>query len=180
LVGFLEDVGINTDSTVNDLSNWAANSSVWLSIGSLAGDALSIRRVPGSAVRANINALTSIVEVLLSLAALEIDALSLLESVVSGNADNAESEIIDLQAVIRDTQTVSIDAPLIGSAFGFKGASSGEIKVVVGFALNTVVADQIKSLAVLVGVDTFSISESLSFLASSKTVDDLEALSVSN
>ena len=116
----------------------------------------------------------------MSLAALEIDALSLLESVVSGNADNAESEIIDLQAVIRDTQTVSIDAPLVGSAFGLKGTSSGEIKVVVGFALNTIVADQVESLAVLVGVDTFSISESLSFLASSKTVDDLEALSVSN
>ena len=180
LVGFLEGVSINTDSTANYLTNWAANSSVGLGVSSLTGDALSVWWVPGGAVGAHINALTSRVEVLLSLAALEVNALSLLESVVSGNANNTESEIIDLQAVVGDTQTVSIDAPLVSSAFGFKGTSSGEVDVVVGFTFNTVIANQIESFAVFVRIDTFSISEFLSFLTSSETIDDLEALTVSN
>lgn len=113
MVGFLEDVGINTDSTTDDLTNWAANTSVGLGIGSLAGDALAVGWVPGSTVGADINALSSRIEVLLSLAALEVNALTLLESVVSGNTDNTESEIIDLQTVIGNTQTISINTPLV-------------------------------------------------------------------
>lgn len=117
---------------------------------------------------------------MLSLAGFEVNALSLLESVVSVNAQNAESEIINPQTVIGNAQAVSVNAPLVGSAFGLEGASSGEVNVVVGFAFNTVVANQIEGFAVGVRVNALSVSEFLSFLASSKSVDDLEALTISD
>lgn len=69
---------------------------------------------------------------------------------------------------------------MIGSTLCLEGTSSSEVDVVVGFTFNTVVADQIEGFAVSVGVDAFSVSEFLSFLASSKSIDDLEALTVSD
>ena len=109
LDGLLKSGSIDTATAIVDLTLRAANSAGGLGVCVSACDAMSIGWVPHTARGTDIGALSSRVEVLLSDAALEEDALSLLETVVFSTAAVTKSGIgVNSNAVVGNAEAVSI------------------------------------------------------------------------
>jgi hypothetical protein len=123
--------------------------------------------------------LTSCIQVLLSLAGLEVDALTLLKSVVAVDTKCAEAEVIDLEAVLRNADALSVDAPLSDSAIYAVGAVAGVIEVVSLDALIAVASHEVEGVAVEVSSDAGTKAEVLSLLTASEGRAFLKTSSIS-
>lgn len=113
-----------------------------------AGDALSIGWVPCGTVGAYVNALSACIQVLEVSAGFEVDALSLVKSVVFVDAKSAKSQFVDFQAIVGDSNAFSVDTPLACTALCVFDAVTCVIQVKVGDAFVTVSGFEVESFAV--------------------------------
>lgn len=149
LEGLLKRGSVNANPTVEDLTLRAAHSTGRLGVGVPACDALTIRRIPRAAGGTDVRALARSVEELLSSAALEEDALTVLQTVVSSEAADAETGVlVNSRAVVGDSQAVTVDRPLVACADGLLGAAASEVLEVPLVAFIALSADEVEGLAV--------------------------------
>ena len=72
---------------------------------------------------------------------MEVNALSLLQSVILINTKSAEAKVINLLTVIRRSNALSVHAPLVDSTFSTDCTVAREIHVETRIALITVSSD---------------------------------------
>jgi hypothetical protein len=111
---------------------------------------------------------------------MEVDALSLLKSVVAVEAERAEAKVVDLEAVLRNADALSVDAPLSGSAIYADGAVTSVVEVVSLDALIAVASHEVEGVAVEVSSDAGTKAEVLSLLTASEGRAFLKTSSISN
>ena len=110
------------------------------------------------------------------MAGLEVDALSLLQSVVAANTLRAEAEVVHLQAVVRHSEALSVNTPLTSSTLGVGGAVARVVQVESSVALIAVASNEVEGVAVHVGPNTRTISQCLSLGTASEARAYLHAL----
>jgi hypothetical protein len=110
---------------------------------------------------------------------MEVDALSLLESVVAVEAERAEAKVVDLEAVLRNADALSVDSPLSGSANTALGAVAGVVEVVSLDALIAVASHEVEGVAVEVSVHAGTEAEMFSLLTASEGRAFLKTNSIS-
>jgi hypothetical protein len=181
LEGLLKRSSVNANPAVEDLALRAANPTGRLSVGVSAGDALPIGRIPHAARGADVGALARGVEELLSRAALEEDALALLETEVSSEAADAETGVlVDPRAVVGSSEAVAVDRPLVGPAGGLLGAATSEVLEESLIAFVALASDEVEGLAVDLHSEAGSEAELLPGLAAGEGGVWLHALAVSD
>lgn len=107
---------VYTETSVVDLAGGTTDSFGGLGSSNFAGYALPVGRVESGTGFVNIDALPVGVQVLSGRAALEINTLTLFDAVVLVDAEDAKTQIVDLETVIGDTDALAVDTPLIDSA----------------------------------------------------------------
>jgi hypothetical protein len=111
---------------------------------------------------------------------MEVDALSLLESIVAVEAECAEAKIVDLEAVLRNADALSVDSPLSGSANAALGAVAGVVEVVSLDTLIAVTSHEVEGVAVEVSAHAGTEAEVFPLLTTSEGRAFLKTSSISN
>jgi hypothetical protein len=113
------------------------------------------------------------------LAIFEVDALSLHQPVATADAESAESQLIDLEAVLRNADALSVDSPLSGSANAALGAVAGVVEVVSLDTLIAVASHEVEGVAVEISIDAGTEAEVFSLLTASEGRAFLKTNSIS-
>lgn len=169
---------VNTETSVVDLTGGAADSFGWLSSSNFAGDALTVGGVESGAGFVDIDAFSICIQVLIGGAGLEVDTLTLFDAIVLVDAEDTETQIVDLETVVGNTDALSVDTPLVDSADCVERAASGVVEVISVVALIAVSGDKVVLLTVDLSTNAGSESESFSLFAAGEGTVELNALSV--
>jgi hypothetical protein len=141
--------------------------------------ALTIGRIPCCAIKADINALSSFVEVLISLACLKINALPLLQPVVTHTL-STESDAISFKTVIRNYIAFVIHAPIASTAGSSINAVPSIIEIVTYITFITISSNKVERTTGNFSPNTRAKAQVLSLLTSSERRTLLKACSIAN